>query len=355
MTGLKSVGCVSVTCPTSQNIIISMTSCKRLFPISRESRYVYVSILCFFFSLIHQFKVGEENDYYPKIMCSSCFSILNDFNQTKNIWIDNQNKFEDILAVKTETVEPLILEEVQTMAIEKEEIQDDTKDEAVEYGDEDQEQFEILHEDEYIEEDAETIYEPKVAPKRKSSRVEKTPKEKGRDNYQKLLQKCDICLKMIERNRMDGHMNKHNEIRPYVCDEPGCGKPFYCKLLLRLHRKSMHTGTSIPCDVCLKHFPSERSLYAHKLRHRNEGRYSCDYCNKSFNNSNSLKRHLLTHSGVREFSCDYCLQAFYRKFNLGEFNQVFVSNSRFKIPTSFRCSHKNRSREGENIYLRSLH
>jgi len=115
---------------------------------------------------------------------------------------------------------------------------------------------------------------------------------------------------------MDGHMNKHRNIRPYVCDMDDCGKAFYCKLLLRLHRKSIHTGQSIPCKFCNKTFTSNRSLYSHAMRHKNENRYHCTFCDRRFNNSNSLKRHLTIHSGIREFACEYCTASFYRKFNL---------------------------------------
>lgn len=153
----------------------------------------------------------------------------------------------------------------------------------------------------------------------KTKKVAEDTREKGKDIYQKLLKKCTECEKMVEKNRMDGHMNKHRGVRPYVCEVDDCDKTFYCKLLLRLHRTSIHTGQSVMCEVCNKTFPSERSLYSHNLRHKNENRYNCSHCDRKFNNSNSLKRHLAIHSGIREYKCEYCDSSFYRKFNLGEF------------------------------------
>lgn len=163
--------------------------------------------------------------------------------------------------------------------------------------------------------------EPDVDMTRRATRAKRSTGDgnlKGKDIYQKLLKKCEECGKLIEKNRMDGHMNKHRNIRPYICEVDGCGKTFYCKLLLRLHKTSIHTGQSVKCDVCDKDFPSDRSLYSHKLRHKNEDKYNCTYCERKFNNSNSLKRHLAIHSGIREFSCEHCNSSFYRKFNLGE-------------------------------------
>jgi hypothetical protein len=129
--------------------------------------------------------------------------------------------------------------------------------------------------------------------------VKSASKNKGKELYQKLLQKCTICSKMIEKNRMDGHINKHNNLRPYECKEKGCNKTFYCRQLLRLHTTSIHTNNQVACEICEKIFPSARALYSHMLRHKNEGRYSCELCAKTFNSSNSLKRHKAIHSGIR--------------------------------------------------------
>ncbi|KAG5684770.1 hypothetical protein PVAND_013983 [Polypedilum vanderplanki] len=148
----------------------------------------------------------------------------------------------------------------------------------------------------------------------KKSETSSEGREKGKEIYQKLLQKCHICGKQIEKNRLEGHINKHNNIRPFKCNE--CEKTFYCKQLLRLHKSSIHTNIKVKCDQCDKFFPSARALYAHTLRHKNQDRYVCEMCEKKFNNSNSLKRHMAIHSGVREFVCTICGVGFYRKFNL---------------------------------------
>lgn len=98
----------------------------------------------------------------------------------------------------------------------------------------------------------------------------------GKESYQRLLQQCDICQKMIEKNRMEGHINKHNNFRPFSC--PECQKSFYCKQLLRLHRTTIHTNVLIRCEICLKMFPSTRALYSHTFRHKNQDRYKCEFC-----------------------------------------------------------------------------
>lgn len=271
-------------------------------------------------------------------MCTECFNKVSQFNDTKNTWIENQLRLdnsviEDETSIKDEEVlhEPDI--ETQDESFE---IADDGEYEyPVEYIDE--LQFDVdsvtVDEEQEVENEKSSLHKTR----KKTKKLSGFKKEKGKVLYQKLLQKCAKCSKMVEKNRMEGHLNKHNDVRPYFCNNEGCGKTFYCKLLLRLHQKSMHTGRSIVCEVCNKTFPSERSLYSHSMRHKNrvndflyffyfkikltffwghQDRYNCTYCEKKFNNTNSLKRHLAIHSGVREFSCDYCSSSFYRKFNL---------------------------------------
>lgn len=256
-------------------------------------------------------------------MCSPCFSALDQFNDLRNIWRRNQEEIaeeqedffvsedgtlEDVISedetedeIKIESEEQVIVDEVEAEFIDDIQLEDSFPDDDIEN---------------FKSESEEVVRIPQLRVKTERSSESKT---KGKDIYQKSLQKCEICSKTLEKNRMDGHINKHNNIRPYICEDESCGKSFYCKLLLRLHRTSIHTGLLIECDVCKRTFASERSLYAHKLRHRNEDRYNCDHCERKFNNSNSLKRHLAIHSGIREFACPHCSSSFYRKFNLGKF------------------------------------
>lgn len=262
-------------------------------------------------------------------LCTECYGTLVEFNEKRNVWLTNQEKlFDD---------DPE--EDVEGTEYQFELIADDG-DDAAEYETEDNfktEYFELEDTEDQIAEEvlltsdegnSRQDVEIRIPGRRtKSKRTE--GRERGKDIYQKLLQKCTICFKSIEKNRMDGHLNKHNNVRPYACEVDGCEKMFYCKLLLRLHRTSIHTGLQIACDVCKKTFPSDRSLYAHQLRHRNVDRYNCTNCERKFNNSNSLKRHLAIHSGIREFACDYCSSSFYRKFNLGEF-RGFLERMFFK-------------------------
>lgn len=262
-------------------------------------------------------------------MCTKCFNILKQFNETKICWVENQNQLSDNLEVKFDQEENVLNEEVEPGPEPLFEVVDDETligeyEYPVEYIDEMEfNDTEIATDDSQADDKHDEEVQVKPSQKKKSSRTKvkkiADTREKGKDIYQKLLKKCSECSKLVEKNRMDGHMNKHLGLRPYACEVDDCDKTFYCKLLLRLHRTSIHTGQSVTCEVCNKTFPSERSLYSHNLRHKNENRYNCNHCERKFNNSNSLKRHLAIHSGIREHKCEYCDSSFYRKFNLGEF------------------------------------
>lgn len=256
------------------------------------------------------------------MMCTICLTVLNRFNRNRSTWIENQTKFSDRVC-KDEDIEELSheLSEEDLGALE------DSSEEFA-YPIEYIEELEFGENEEVVsgpgvcalevsQEEVSEINDTSTKSMPKSKKLAGSA-YKGKEVYQKLLQKCPECSKRIEKNRLEGHLNKHRNIRPYVCEQPDCGKTFFCKLLLRLHRTSIHTNQIIECKICSKTFKSERSLYTHNLRHKNEDRYACTYCDKKFNNNNSLCRHLAIHSGVREFSCNQCEASFYRKFNLGE-------------------------------------
>lgn len=286
-------------------------------------------------------------------MCTKCYSALYQFNELREVWAANQEKFAFQIKEEAESDrKPLSVTDVhefeEEIVVDNASIQYIPTSEVEDFSEEYIEEFELgseVHDD-----TAESIdrVELNTSSRQRSSRKPRGRSEFGKDKgkaiYQQLLKECGECGKMIEKNRMDGHLNKHRGIRPFECTEEGCGKTFYCKLLLRLHQKSMHSSDSVACKFCSKVFPSERSLYSHELRHKNANRYECELCNRKFNNGNSLKRHQAIHSGIREFDCELCSASFYRRFNLGEFIAprkvafVFFTVINAGENTFFRCS-----------------
>ncbi|XP_058818517.1 zinc finger protein 226-like [Topomyia yanbarensis] len=158
----------------------------------------------------------------------------------------------------------------------------------------------------------------KLAVARKRKKRERT-KVKPRDEkeiYQSLLLKCERCGKFVERNRMEGHINRHEGIRPYTCNVSGCGTNFHCKIALRLHTQGRHSSKQLPCDICGKVYSSTKTLYHHKKETHSEKQFKCDICDLAFVSNARLNRHRMTHSDIREFKCSYCSKEFYRSNNL---------------------------------------
>lgn len=219
-------------------------------------------------------------------ICKNCFTMLNNFHSFKVNSIEAQTSFEQLLIRNQQQHEEnssyaeehqIEEEKIRHVPVEDLEI-DQTNDDCLEeYLSDYMQETDMKAENrDYESEDTtqeysvciETVDESpesndvsEIIDARKTSR-RPAMKANGRDVYQSLLQHCSECGKMIERNRIEGHLNKyHLGIRPFNCDV--CNKSFYCRLLLRLHKKSIHTGLTVQCEICLKTFPSARSLYTH--------------------------------------------------------------------------------------------
>lgn len=142
------------------------------------------------------------------------------------------------------------------------------------------------------------------------------PNLSEKEIYQSLLQTCDTCGKSVERNRMEGHRNRHLDVRPYICGVESCGMAFHCKISLRLHTKSRHGTEQLHCDLCGKSYTSRKALYHHKKESHAEKHYACEECGLVFVSNARLNRHKVTHTDQREFKCPHCPKEFYRSNNL---------------------------------------
>ncbi|CAH0402693.1 unnamed protein product [Chilo suppressalis] len=77
---------------------------------------------------------------------------------------------------------------------------------------------------------------------------------------------CDICDKQYRANWMlVAHIQRdHDGLTPYECDKKGCGKKFFKKCDLVVHKR-YHTGERpYACEVCQRRFPHPSHLRRHE-------------------------------------------------------------------------------------------
>ncbi|KAK4297443.1 hypothetical protein Pmani_030138 [Petrolisthes manimaculis] len=109
-------------------------------------------------------------------------------------------------------------------------------------------------------------------------------------------------------NRNDHELNIHERLRPYSCDQ--CGKTFYRKFNLHVHRAKHSTERPHVCQVCNKKFKSTVYLKMHMKLHTNEKPFMCHICGKVFRTASSLETHHTVHTQESKFTCKFCGQRY---------------------------------------------
>ncbi|KAH3716079.1 gastrula zinc finger protein XlCGF57.1-like [Dreissena polymorpha] len=124
-----------------------------------------------------------------------------------------------------------------------------------------------------------------------------------------IVHKCDQCEAILSTA---GNLKFHKEVvhsqeRPWTCEI--CGKNFKTqKTLEKVHAKVHQDVYPFKCDFpgCGKVFKRSEGLLEHSRRHRNERTHVCDQCGKRFYNRKDLRLHNRIHTGVKPFACSLC-------------------------------------------------
>jgi hypothetical protein len=113
--------------------------------------------------------------------------------------------------------------------------------------------------------------------------------KKVKHNHGNVRYNCTVCkYKTMQKDAFLGHMNIHNNIKPYKCRK--CPKSFAYRQSLIAH-KCTHSEKVFCCDVCGKQFSNQSHLTEHSWVHKDEYRYRCETCNTPFKYRSSLKKH----------------------------------------------------------------
>uniref|UniRef100_A0A182K2Y5 Protein krueppel n=1 Tax=Anopheles christyi TaxID=43041 RepID=A0A182K2Y5_9DIPT len=159
--------------------------------------------------------------------------------------------------------------------------------------------------------------------------------------YKRAKVTCHICGKQYDNWKLQTHLNEHENIRPYVCDQEGCSSTFAGLVLLNRHKKLWHTDyfyavcnvcgkkcktqgiykthlsyheePKLPCTVCGKLMRNKRAIWKHMKTHSNDRKHVCGVCNKKFTIAYTLRVHMRIHTNDKPYPCGECDKRFQYK------------------------------------------
>ncbi|KAK7190248.1 hypothetical protein DPSP01_006779 [Paraphaeosphaeria sporulosa] len=125
----------------------------------------------------------------------------------------------------------------------------------------------------------------------------------------------------------------------YVCTIPDCGKAFYQKTHLDIHRRA-HTGDKpFDCKTCGQSFSQLGNLKTHERRHTGERPYTCEICGKAFAQRGNVRAHKIVHQQIKPFTCklDQCGKQFTQLGNLKSHQNKFHAPALRFLTQKFAC------------------
>ena len=187
------------------------------------------------------------------------------------------------------------------MAVDRTEVKEEEDDKGFNDGEEEEEDDD--EDDDY--EDDEDYEEEKATPRKRQKRDKSASCTKTSGGYK--CEKCSYATKY--KPNFETHMNKHNGIKPYLCQH--CDKSYYTNAGLDIHINKVHLNKrEYSCLECDKHFCTKGELSRHLkfgAAHMTEEMAAvCHLCGKSFANKIRLKVHLMGFHGNSMKSCPYC-------------------------------------------------
>ncbi|KAF2086959.1 hypothetical protein K490DRAFT_10151, partial [Saccharata proteae CBS 121410] len=118
-----------------------------------------------------------------------------------------------------------------------------------------------------------------------------TSDREGRKRYQCNMPECG--KRFYQKTHLDIHRRAHTGVKPFLCKEPSCGQRFSQLGNLKTHERR-HTGERpYHCDICGKTFAQRGNVRAHKIVHQQIKPFCCklENCGKQFTQLGNLKSH----------------------------------------------------------------
>ncbi|XP_041650099.1 zinc finger protein 12 [Cheilinus undulatus] len=144
---------------------------------------------------------------------------------------------------------------------------------------------------------------------------------------------CSVCgLQLPSKFKLQDHMNLHTGARPYGCAE--CGKRFCQISSYRVHLRT-HAKTEVErfqCRVCCKIYPCQEDLKHHlSISHFQDKYYECDLCKRVFVSLEACALHIKERMCMRTIKCEICSRHFSTQKQL-------VRHKKKTCSRNFRCT-----------------
>lgn len=130
---------------------------------------------------------------------------------------------------------------------------------------------------------------------------------------------CGYCSTAFSspRSLADHVRSKHTFEKPFKCES--CDKEFASKVYYQMHKRTHSSNGRHVCNFCEKDFQFSHSLRRHVVeKHESQQslRFACADCGRGFYTKHSLDVHRMRHTGEKQFCCRSCNRSFYTKYDL---------------------------------------
>ncbi|KAF1967035.1 zinc finger protein-like protein OZF [Bimuria novae-zelandiae CBS 107.79] len=159
------------------------------------------------------------------------------------------------------------------------------------------------------------------------------------DTLMKAIQAKEAAATGKEPTKGDETKPGRRAPKRYVCSIPDCGKAFYQKTHLDIHRRA-HTGDKpFECKTCGQSFSQLGNLKTHERRHTGERPYNCEICGKAFAQRGNVRAHKIVHQQIKPFTCklDQCGKQFTQLGNLKSHQNKFHAPALRFLTQKFAC------------------
>ncbi|XP_055539819.1 zinc finger protein OZF-like [Wyeomyia smithii] len=120
---------------------------------------------------------------------------------------------------------------------------------------------------------------------------------------------CDICHKHFSTEKgLQQHRIRKYLPKRHQCSM--CGEKFHSPSDLILHERIHRNEKNVPCEICPKRFYTAQQLKDHIRKHAAVPRFVCNLCGKAFKQNKILHAHLLAHENRLPYVCDVCNKGF---------------------------------------------